>query len=310
MPRQRAVFPITMPAPGSMESSTLQTTRLENTTVCLPLVHGSVAWYLGKKADEFQTHQWTLYLRGANNEDLSVCIQKVVFQLHTSFQQPLREYTSAPFEVTEKGWGEFDAQIRVYWKDPNEKPIVLNHGIKLYPPGTPANTLPTNTEKPVVAESYDEVVFTNPNESFFRALQTVREAPLIGSQYSQHEHFGTFTDTDNMHALLEAQKFLQTQLRTIRERLKLVQQDSVRMEEQIVQHIEKQKQEKQKQQQQQRRTNSTSRLATATTTTTTDKKKSNATSGISKGRPMSSTSTGGEKHKTTSNKKLKQTIQK
>ena len=95
--------------------------RLSNTTACLPLVHGSVAWYLGKKADEFQTHRWTLYLRGANNEDLSACISKVVFHLHASFQQPTREFTEPPYEVTERGWGEFEAQIRIYWKDPSEK---------------------------------------------------------------------------------------------------------------------------------------------------------------------------------------------
>jgi YEATS domain-containing protein 4 len=95
--------------------------RLDRTTVCLPIVHGSIAFYLGKKAEsEFQSHQWTLYLRGPRNEDLSQCIQKVVFHLHASFAQPVREYTSPPFEVTEKGWGEFEAQIRIHWKDPNE----------------------------------------------------------------------------------------------------------------------------------------------------------------------------------------------
>ena len=95
--------------------------RLEHTVACLPIVYGSVAFYLGKKADENNTHQWTLYLRGPNNEDLSGCIEKVVFQLHASFTQPLREITSPPYEVTERGWGEFEAQIRITWKDPNEK---------------------------------------------------------------------------------------------------------------------------------------------------------------------------------------------
>jgi len=117
--------PATAAADAPLTSGTTAQQRLEHTTACLPLVHGSVAWYLGKKADEFQTHQWTLYLRGANNEDLSVCIQKVVFHLHASFQQPVREFTAPPFEVTEKGWGEFEAQIRIYWKDPNEKATLV-----------------------------------------------------------------------------------------------------------------------------------------------------------------------------------------
>lgn len=102
------------------------TSRLPNTTACLPFVYGSVAFYLGKKADEFSTHKWSLYLRGPNDEDISHCIAKVIFELHPSFSQPLRELVSPPFEVTERGWGEFEAQIRILWKDPDEKPIVVS----------------------------------------------------------------------------------------------------------------------------------------------------------------------------------------
>jgi YEATS domain-containing protein 4 len=102
-------------------AATLPPPRLEHTVACVPVVAGSVAFYLGKKADEHNTHQWTLYLRGPNHEDLSACIEKVVFQLHASFAQPLRELTAPPYEVTERGWGEFEAQIRIFWKDPNEQ---------------------------------------------------------------------------------------------------------------------------------------------------------------------------------------------
>ena len=112
---------------SSASAPTQGSRRLENVTFCLPIVHGSVAFYLGKKADEFQTHQWTLYLRGPNNEDLSTVISKVVFHLHASFAQPIREFTSPPFEVTEKGWGEFEAQIRIVWKDPNEKSTMVRY---------------------------------------------------------------------------------------------------------------------------------------------------------------------------------------
>jgi YEATS domain-containing protein 4 len=111
---------------SSTSAPTTDSRRLENVTFCLPIVHGSVAFHLGKKADEFQTHQWTLYLRGPNNEDLSLVISKVVFHLHASFAQPVREISSPPFEVTEKGWGEFEAQIRIVWKDPNEKSTMVS----------------------------------------------------------------------------------------------------------------------------------------------------------------------------------------
>ena len=100
--------------------------RLSKTTAYLPFVYGSIAFYLGKKADEFQTHEWTLFVRGPNQEDLSVVISKVIFQLHASFAKPVRELNQPPFEVTERGWGEFEAQIRIIWKDPEEKPTVVS----------------------------------------------------------------------------------------------------------------------------------------------------------------------------------------
>lgn len=98
--------------------------RLENTIACLPVATGSIAFYLGNKSDT-QTHEWTLYVRGPSGEDLSLVLDKVIFQLHPSFAQPTRELTEPPYEVTERGWGEFEAQIRLIWKDPSEQSILV-----------------------------------------------------------------------------------------------------------------------------------------------------------------------------------------
>ena len=106
-------------------STTQAVKRLSKTTACLPVVYGSVAFYLGKNGDEYNTHQWTLYIRGPNDEDLSGVISKVVFQLHASFAQPMREIMAPPFEVTERGWGEFEAQIRIIWKESTEKATLV-----------------------------------------------------------------------------------------------------------------------------------------------------------------------------------------
>jgi transcription initiation factor IIF auxiliary subunit len=64
--------------------------RVEGTTVACPFVYGSIAYWMGKKADEFATHKWTLYVRGPNMEDMSSFISKVVFTLHPSFSAPIR----------------------------------------------------------------------------------------------------------------------------------------------------------------------------------------------------------------------------
>lgn len=51
---------------------------------------GSMAIHLGKKAEEFKTHQWVLYIRGPQDEDLSTFVEKVSFTLHPSFANPVR----------------------------------------------------------------------------------------------------------------------------------------------------------------------------------------------------------------------------
>ena len=45
--------------------------RKKDTTVCCPLVYGSMAFWLGRKADEVHTHRWTLFVRGPHGEDPS-----------------------------------------------------------------------------------------------------------------------------------------------------------------------------------------------------------------------------------------------
>jgi transcription initiation factor IIF auxiliary subunit len=62
-------------------------------TVHCPVVFGSIAFWLGQKADESATHRWTLYVRGPNGENISYFVSKVVFFLHESFAQSVRTVT-------------------------------------------------------------------------------------------------------------------------------------------------------------------------------------------------------------------------
>jgi Fe2+ transport system protein B len=96
----------------------------------------------------------------------------------------------------------------------------------------------------VVSEIYDEVVFTDPSESFFQRLVDVRYAPSVEAKYSQHMHFKTFSDTVDVHALLEAEKFLQQQLRDAKERLKSVDEDLEQVDEDLAAAREQQQQQR------------------------------------------------------------------
>ena len=127
----------TVSAFKSIEESNMEvvTKRSKDTVIC-PIVYGSMAFYLGKnKSQDMNTHRWSLFIRGPNDEDLSIFVSKVAFSLHESFAEPVRVIEKAPFEVSELGWGEFAAKIRIFFKDPEEQPIDVAHVIKLYPPG-------------------------------------------------------------------------------------------------------------------------------------------------------------------------------
>ncbi|XP_024389950.1 transcription initiation factor TFIID subunit 14b isoform X2 [Physcomitrium patens] len=155
--------------------------RVKGVEVTIPIVYGSIAFWLGKKAAE-STHKWTTYVRSANNEDLSVLIKKVVFQLHPSFEKPTRTVEAAPFELSESGWGEFEIGITLHFHpDVGEKPLELFHHLKLY---ADDESIPQTTKKPVVVESYDEIVLSEPMEASFGRLRNHPVARVIGSPAS------------------------------------------------------------------------------------------------------------------------------
>ncbi len=81
---------VEMSAPMKAEPTTPNKKRVKGISLERAIVHGSIAWPLGKKAEEGKTHKWVCYVRGYNNEDVSYYIQKVVFTLHPSFINPKR----------------------------------------------------------------------------------------------------------------------------------------------------------------------------------------------------------------------------
>jgi len=205
----------------------------KQTAVCCPIVYGSIAFFLGSRAsDEYRTHEWTLFVRGARGEDLSYFIDKVVFKLHPSFAQPVREVTEAPFQVTEKGWGEFEAAIRLHFKDPTERPVELSHVVKLYSSGL-TDTPDANESNPVVSQVYDEVVFTEPYEDFYKSLvndQTItkrkkketidQNQDKIALPITTHplqKYFYHFDDAQDLELLLRASEYVKQHLDSVKD---------------------------------------------------------------------------------------------
>lgn len=116
------------------------------------------------------THQWTIFVKGIDGEDISYWLKKVQFKLHETYTNNLRGVESPPFEVTETGWGEFEVQIKLYFvPEANEKPATLWHNLKLHPYGPDAEAQRERKDD-IVSQSYEEVVFNEPFEPFYDIL--------------------------------------------------------------------------------------------------------------------------------------------
>ena len=117
------------------------------------------------------THQWTVWVRGIDNEDITYWLKKVQFKLHETYSQSLRTIESPEaFEVTETGWGEFEITIKLFFvPEAGEKTQSIYHSLKLHPYGPDAERIRERKE-PVVSQAYEEVIFNEPVEPFYDVL--------------------------------------------------------------------------------------------------------------------------------------------
>ncbi|EEP78426.1 conserved hypothetical protein [Uncinocarpus reesii 1704] len=119
---------------------------------------------------EDHTHQWRVWVKGVNDEDISYWLKKVQFKLHETYAQSIRTIEGPPFEVTETGWGEFEIQIKLYFvPESMEKPQTLWHSLKLHPYGPDAEAKKARRET-IISQNYEEVVFNEPVEQFYNLL--------------------------------------------------------------------------------------------------------------------------------------------
>ncbi|GMF26743.1 unnamed protein product [Phytophthora lilii] len=154
--------------------------RQKNVVVSKPILYGSVATYLGRKAEETKTHRWSIYLRGVDNEDLSYMISKVVISLHVSFANPVR--------------GAF----------------------------------------------YDELVFNEPTEFFYKKLMAGpdRQSPPLAMQ----DHLPTYSDVEVLKTLAHAETFVKREIQDTKNLLLSTDMEIKELKERIAEHTKKKKQ--------------------------------------------------------------------
>ena len=98
--------------------------RKKDTELVVPICYGTCAYWLGKKADEYHSHKWTVYLRGPEYRGGPLARHlEGAFNLHPSFKEAQRTLEKPPYEVTETGWGEFEIGITVHFSDDSGEKI-------------------------------------------------------------------------------------------------------------------------------------------------------------------------------------------
>lgn len=132
---------------------------IEDLVISKEVVVGHLARRLAKPS-EYKTHHWEIFLYSPTGEDLAKWIDKCVFHLHHTFDQPERTCTKEPYKVSEDGWGEFEAQVEIFPKQALSFSLI--HFIA-FPPQT--------SRKPGLIERRQEsIVFRNPSPLLYEGL--------------------------------------------------------------------------------------------------------------------------------------------
>ncbi|CAG9833340.1 unnamed protein product [Diabrotica balteata] len=204
--------------------------RMKGICIVKPLVYGNIARYFGKKREEDgHTHQWTVYVKPYNNEDMSTYIKKVQFKLHESYANQNRIVVKPPYELSETGWGEFEIVIKIYFHDPNERPVTMYHILKLFHSGN-TQDIGIEQSKGLVSESYDEIIFQDPTQLMHHLLTNVKHLPV-----SRWDHNTNFEEKKEktLKSILEAKQKIRNEILNLKNKLKLAKETISSFKEEI-----------------------------------------------------------------------------
>ncbi|XP_059045248.1 YEATS domain-containing protein 4 [Achroia grisella] len=204
--------------------------RIKGLVIVKPIVYGNVARYFGKKREEDgHTHQWTVYVKPYANEDMSAYIKKIHFKLHESYANPNRIVTKPPYELTETGWGEFEIVIKIYFHDPNERPVTLYHILKLFQSPVTEGAPPT-VGRALVSESYEEIVFQEPTQLMQHLLNSIK--PISNGQWTHETDFEEKKEK-TLEKILAAQTKVRSEITELKEKLHLAKETIAKFKEEI-----------------------------------------------------------------------------
>lgn len=199
--------------------------RQKGVTIIKPVVYGNISRALAEPKENKHTHTWTCYIKPYKNEDMPY-IKKVSFKLHESYgPQAERVKTTPPFEVQETGWGEFELIIRIYFVDPNERPVTIYHHLRLFNHDNPNPQVPQT----VVSEHYDEIIFQDPSLMMSQILNAPTK-PYYNGPYRHEVDFEAKAQKTSAD-LVTAKKKVRAEITVLKDRLRKALESKSKLEE-------------------------------------------------------------------------------
>lgn len=128
-----------------------------------------------KPSKEGFTHDWELFVRGSDGNDIGHFVDKVVFNLHESFPKPKRVIKEPPYTVKEAGYAGFVLKIDIYLKNRDEpKKVTFDYDLDLQPIKTQSN----------------EITISNPADDFRRKCLKGGGVILPPGDYKSRDSYG------------------------------------------------------------------------------------------------------------------------
>mmetsp|Transcript_25182 Transcript_25182/g.28001 ORF Transcript_25182/g.28001 Transcript_25182/m.28001 type:complete len:217 (+) Transcript_25182:67-717(+) len=177
------------------------------------IVYGSTAKVISKKSGD-ATHSWRAYVRGVvEDQDISYFIKKVHFHIHESFANPLRIVKKPPFQVTEKGWGEFMIKIELFFVDESISPVTFQHDLKLLPP---PQRKKRKKSDPVISETYRVISFIDPSRKLHNIMLKHPQSEIAPVVYDWENGLAQASTVEEEKEILEAQKTVINEIMRLR----------------------------------------------------------------------------------------------
>jgi YEATS domain-containing protein 4 len=179
------------------------------------------------------SHRWRVFVHDIYGADVSGWVSFVKFELHHTFQNSTRIVRKAPFEVNEKGWGEFDIVVTIFIKGDETKPHTFIHSLKLHS----TRMKKGKPEYPLFHCNYHDFIMNNISHEAFNNLQRFpqpTERPMLrGQEPEVQEIMPTIEDDELGECMNNAHNDIKLKINQALETYRLTQQEIANTKQEI-----------------------------------------------------------------------------